>query len=195
MQSTQSTRSTRSARVSLFEVGVILCILALLTAVLSPLAAKASDQRGAARYMPTQHALQYALALYAADYEAGLLPQCSVDGGNFVSTEGGCKDTATGRVWSTGYTDNTGIHNEQPALVSYCSNLTEGGKSDWRLPSQNELVKVAADGAGAHLNVTDIGAYNWSSDTKGPWGFAVRLDTGAVFKTPKTSNFDGVCVR
>lgn len=193
--------ASRSFRFSLFELAGILGIVAALAAVLVPVVAQARST--ASSHAGSLHALSMAMSVYSQDYDsaleatAGPLPQCAVDGGNFVSTGGGCQDTVTGKVWSTDYADNNaGTHTGWSGAGSYCNSLVEGGQSDWRLPTENELIKVAADGAAAHLNVSDIGAFNWSSTTKGSkYAWLVRLDTGGAIALLKESQEEAVCVR
>lgn len=190
----------RSFRLSLFELIGVLGIVAALACVLFPVVAQARSAN--ASHFSRARAINMALNLYAQDYESALdpapgpLPQCLVDGGNFVSRSGGCEDLLTGKVWSTGYMDNNGRSpTTWSGAGSYCNNLVEGGQSDWRLPTEAELIKVATDGAAGHVNANDS-AFHWSSTTRGSqYAWTVRLDTAATFLTLKTSGEDAVCVR
>ena len=80
------------------------------------------------------------------------------DDSSFASLDGGCKDLATGRVWS-------GQPDTQWSLESansYCISLVEGGQSDWRLPTVDELRAVYGHGGLTHLALTQQTPYNWS---------------------------------
>jgi hypothetical protein len=94
---------------------------------------------------------------------------------------------------------------------SYCSNLVEGGQTDWRMPTRDELKTAAANGAGTHVDAFwvksgDGGAnyeadFNkWSSTTLkgGKFAYAVQLGSGAEssgWATNGSSWTDVVCVR
>lgn len=140
---------------------------------------------------------------------------CLIEDGNFASVEGGCKDLKTGRVWSknAGAPDRTRSFYTYAPAVSYCSNLVEGGYDDWRLPTRDELVRVADNGAGTYLDVFvlqngdnpinyDSDFPRWSSTTykKGRYtsAYTVELKTGIVhtgWRTNGDSWTDFVCVR
>jgi len=101
---------------------------------------------------------------------------------SFASLDGGCKDLATGRVWSYQPTTNWEI----AGAKNYCTNLVEGGQSDWRMATIAELQAVVADGGYAHLALTSSAngwpGYNWSSTTaKGNTDYyAIRFSDGDV---------------
>lgn len=57
------------------------------------------------------------------------------DNAAFATGEGGCKELATGRVWSRVAARKM----TQPNATADCYFLEEGGRSDWRLPTAGEL--------------------------------------------------------
>lgn len=139
---------------------------------------------------------------------------CKTEAANlFASTEGGCKDLRTGRVWSrnSGSRERGGTFYSFSPAKSYCDNLVEGGKTDWRLPTRVELKAGAANGAGTYVDafwqVSGDGSpdfqydFNkWSSTTYkgGKYAYAVRLGDGTEagnWATNGNSWTDVVCVR
>jgi len=105
---------------------------------------------------------------YWKDSSCTKLPECSTLSGT------PCKDPASGLTWSSAVT--WGAQSTQYALiwqnaVDYCNNLTEGGYSDWHLPTISELRTLIqncpATQSGAGCGVTDS-CLSWSdcySDT------------------------------
>ncbi len=91
---------------------------------------------------------------------AGAPGDCVVpDDSSFASVDGGCKDLTTGRVWSL-QRDGSASWADQS---TYCNNLSEGGQTDWRMPTIAELQAVYTDGALGHLAIVQRHVYNWSS--------------------------------
>ncbi|MES2461576.1 MAG: DUF1566 domain-containing protein, partial [Armatimonadota bacterium] len=117
------------------------------------------------------------------------------DATRFVTTNGGCKDVRTGRVWSrnVGSLERANTYSTFSYAQSYCSNLVEGGYGDWRLPTKTEMTTVAANGAGTYLDVFWLGGGStqppsesnisrWSSTTVkgGKYAYVVALVSGAA---------------
>lgn len=62
--------------------------------------------------------------------------------GAFESTDGGCKDIASGLVWSD---HSTGVQYSFSAGQKYCANLVQNGYTDWRTASVAELESFYQD--------------------------------------------------
>jgi len=98
-----------------------------------------------------------AAALYSQDFEVSTPFANCVQEGDFVSSDGGCKDLQTGVVWGTSWwLGNGGPGVSFPNFfeaTTYCSGLAEGGYSDWRLPTGAELLDAASNGAGYYVKM------------------------------------------
>ncbi|MCM2278644.1 MAG: DUF1566 domain-containing protein [Oligoflexia bacterium] len=84
------------------------------------------------------------------------------------------------------------------STVNYCHELSEGGYTDWRLPSADELQAIANFGAGAALQFPfDTNRAFWSASTAGyaPEAATVHLGTGAGAGISKTYTNSVLCVR
>ncbi|WP_320170629.1 DUF1566 domain-containing protein [Maridesulfovibrio sp.] len=87
-------------------------------------------------------------------------------------SDGTIEDRATGLIWQK--TDSGRKLNWEQAL-SYCENLTYGGRNDWRLPSVKELQSIVDYSRSPEttnsaaidpvFDVTDIESYYYSSTT------------------------------
>lgn len=73
---------------------------------------------------------------------------CLIDDDYFATMEGGCQLLRTKLIWSAGLTDDM----SHEAAVRYCESLREGGKTDWRTPTLEEL----SSAAGSHLGLTHL---------------------------------------
>lgn len=120
---------------------------------------------------------------------------CETNDGSFSTREGGCQDQVGNLVWSS-LPDSFFTW---AGASSYCSNLVEGGFSDWRLPTRNELVAADQHGAATHLaDPADMMQQNylfWSSTTQGNKAYAHNFATDANPLLQKTSFVPAYCVR
>lgn len=113
------------------------------------------------------------------------------DDANFASIGGGCKDLRTGRVWS-GQMYGLGTW---PYAKDYCSNLVEGGQSDWRLPTKDELVTLHNDGGASYVNIWPTASIWSSTGAKGGGYYTVVISTGFVGSATRSSGMGVACVR
>lgn len=123
---------------------------------------------------------------------------CKQSDSSFATADGGCKDLVTGRVWSASGYDQTGNYHSLSGSQAYCANLVEGGFDDWRQPTEDELLKVHADGGGSYLAPSNLYiTYDWSSTLSKNKrnAYVVIIGTGATFLAGLTDGFDTVCVR
>ena len=110
------------------------------------------------------------------------------------------KDNVTGLYWSR---SSSGTMNHSSA-ITYCDDLDLGGRTDWRIPTKDELMQVGPDPcavsecAGSYSG-NDMNEYSsafttthwfWSlneveEDTGKAWSFG--LYNGYIFSTEKTS--------
>jgi hypothetical protein len=134
---------------------------------------------------------------------------CLADDAAFTSTNGGCRDNASGLTWSAAAYTETSQYRTWDSAMSYCSNLVEGSQSDWRAPTKTELEALVAHNGYGHVNNADPlnppairpPTSMWSSTIKGkPYAWAVILGpvdypyTKEALVT-KTSGADVICVR
>jgi hypothetical protein len=99
---------------------------------------------------------------------------CGIEDGQFVTADGGCKDLATGRVWSDRLGQNTYFDAEDDIEA-----LTQGGFGDWRMPSESELLEWIANGGPGHMSppyMQDV----YSTHRTGNWVYTVKLGTGEI---------------
>jgi hypothetical protein len=110
------------------------------------------------------------------------------------------KDKISGLEWHN--PDSTG-RNWSAALL-YCDNLTYNTKSDWRLPTQKELVSAYIDGIMSTANATNwITTTNlrqnyWSSSSQSTFitnAWSVNLAYGGPSLSDKSSTYRVICVR
>ena len=121
------------------------------------------------------------------------------DDASFASVDGGCKDLATGKVWSLQPDTNWSFDN----AAQYGANLVEGGQSDWRMPTIDELQAVYAHGGASHLHLTQSTPANWSSTGIGGKNYyGMRFSDGnvAIYGTKPGSKYGWwllytICVR
>jgi hypothetical protein len=120
------------------------------------------------------------------------------DPGFWVTADGGCKDVATGIVysyWSVGNPYGYPDYMTHAEATDYCEGLVEGGFDDWILPSKDTLVEAAQNGAHGHL---DFDTYTWwfmSSTAKKKTVWIVRLYNASATQVGIGSTMHVVCVR
>lgn len=124
---------------------------------------------------------------------------CVVEDAAFETGNGGCQDLATALAWSTHTPAGPGGWNWALANQT-CEDLQEGGFSDWRLPTVEELQAANANGAPTHFDYPICGPNNcckyWSSKKQGPWAWAVCLmQTGEKDRILAESAMSFACVR
>jgi hypothetical protein len=129
-----------------------------------------------------------------AAFNALLTPPgaCQINDEHFNTEDGGCKDLSTGIVWSAGTAPN---QMSWDYVLNYCENLDEGGYTDWVLPTKEELIEVALNGATSHLAVDPYFLLRWSRDPRGHSAWAVDLSNGDALLLRKVSFLMGLCNR
>jgi hypothetical protein len=128
--------------------------------------------------------LQTSLTLYSDDYDgAGPVGKtlasgfagsaqlsdvgCLVDDARFQTVynssgaQVGCKDNGTGRIWALSAQKSTGSSYTHNGATGYCGGLTTGGtaRGTWEIPTKDELVTAAHNGAGSHFDQPFISNY------------------------------------
>jgi hypothetical protein len=106
------------------------------------------------------------------------------------------KDALTGLLWIRG--DST--QRSWESAISYCDNLNYGGYSDWRLPTQKELMQAYVDGIWSQRGPSKLSlmSYVWSGTTVSystPAAWMVYINYGSIAASNKTSNGYAICVR
>jgi hypothetical protein len=134
--------------------------------------------------------------------EPGWATVTSLDG-----TSSDCQDQATGLVWSSSAIGRTGHGWSYDYAVTGCSNLEEGGFSNWRLPTIQEIQAAAGHGAITHVSITwtNVDDPNnplpytargiFARESKGNKAYIAHLDDGTYFQIDKrrwTTDFDAV---
>jgi len=208
---------------TLIELLVVIAIIGLLsTIVLASLGTARSKGVTASNQMALQQ-VKNALALYAADhngnyplatsslvlgkYISAINPNivytpvscnaelCSdytlaISGGSGSGSGVPCGDPTKEECWST--TEGSGVWSY---AIDYCAGLTDGGHSDWFLPSYAEL---EAGWGAFHLGVFSSEVY-WSSTEypDSPENFAWYLSTyyGAMDWSTKDHQYSIRCLR
>jgi hypothetical protein len=106
-------------------------------------------------------------------------------------------DKISGLEWSKA----SGAPLTWPAAVAYCDGLTHNGKSDWRIPTQKELMNAYQHGIRSTQStnfVSNFLAGFWSGstvsdDTNGAW--YVNLANGNLNYDLKNNTASVICVR
>lgn len=108
-----------------------------------------------------------------------------------VTAGGGCQEQ-DGRTWSLRSAPAT-----YAQAQAYCSGLTQGGVTGWRLPTDTELYGVTgAAKAGTFFAFPTSGVYAWTTNNWFGAGRITRdLGTGGFAVTAETALAATVCVR
>ena len=110
------------------------------------------------------------------------------------------KDKISGQEWHNA--DNT--NRTWSAALSYCDNLTYNGKTDWRLPTEKEILEANTHGimstAGATnwISLVDLRSLYWSATSSAAIqgnAWQVSIGTGDVGYDAKYSTIRVICVR
>lgn len=129
------------------------------------------------------------------------------------NNDGTISDTVNGLVWQKcqmGETFNTGTHICQgsgststwQAALSFCNSLVWAGRSNWRLPSINELVSITDLTTSmpaintTYFSTATVNNY-FSSTTNASFPTAMEyiyLASGILNNQPKTSTYEARCV-
>jgi hypothetical protein len=106
--------------------------------------------------------------------------------GRFIAYDNGTVlDTRTGLMWAA---KDNGSEIIWPSAKSYCTNYRGGGYTDWRMPSQDELVglydesKTYSVGVSVHLTeLIRLSSYMvFTSETRGDEAVSVNFRIGGV---------------
>jgi hypothetical protein len=114
---------------------------------------------------------------------------CRVDDAAFASARGGCRDNASGLVFSQRQQRST-----QNRAATRCNALVEGGFDDWRLPDVRQLRSMARHGGVDHL-AGGSPARLWSRNRDGTEGLTVDMDTGVRQRSARAQKRPVYCVR
>ena len=106
------------------------------------------------------------------------------------------QDRITGLVWAQA--DATTRTWE--TAITYCDGLNYGTYTNWRLPTQKELMQAYTDGVWSQKDATKLNlaaSYFWSSTTQSlgtTTAWATYLYNGITYNYSKTSNWSVLCV-
>jgi hypothetical protein len=104
-------------------------------------------------------------------------------------------DKISGLEWSKATSKNWA------AAVTYCDGLTHNGKSDWRIPTQKELMNAAEHGIRSTQSSNFVGSfafYFWSGSTTSyseNYAWYVDLAYGYTYVYTKSNTTNVICVR
>ena len=99
---------------------------------------------------------------------------------------------------TSGYTTSSPYYDT--SVINYCHDLTQGGKSDWRPPTFDEVVTAGTAGAaGTYFDASFIAGYSfWTASASGANGYYGNF-TAATYglgqNTKTVTSYRGVCVR
>jgi hypothetical protein len=143
-------------------------------------------------------------ARYAAAFASASSNCVATDpSGNWLSAEGGCKDSSTHLVWSASASVLTGLGVTFPDAQGFCANLnTTTGYSGWALPSLTQSHAAYINGGSGYINVarqphwtgTTFRSKGVDYDRGHDWATGGEVDIQIKGKTTY-SHSDAVCVR
>lgn len=123
-----------------------------------------------------------------------------VDPLHFVNGGGGCQDVISHLAWSSSRYDVTQQLSTQPQAISYCSNLTQGGVTGWRLPTLAEVQNAYGHNIMGYLAM-DFPGSKFTSTMQGKnFVYIARLDDGSSYLAAVKgkvywTTVDAICVR
>ncbi len=118
------------------------------------------------------------------------------DPGFWVTEDGGCKDVATGAVyswWNLDYSGGVGM--SQAEAIAWCDQLVQAGFKDWELPKKEILIASAENGAKEHLNLDHNGTYMTASSQGKKFPFVVSLRYARAYAVGPGSTDVAFCGR
>ncbi len=119
---------------------------------------------------------------------------CKIEDAGWATADGGCKDLVANKVWSSNYYDTMKISATWDQATNWCNAKVEGGYSDWRLPSPEEITVAAQHNAAPHLNTTYYYSV-WTDKPRGQKAFVGNLKDGSIWLAGKLSWYSAFCVR
>ncbi|MHB8974424.1 MAG: Lcl domain-containing protein [Pirellulaceae bacterium] len=139
--------------------------------------------------------LGVATLAYASLADPISLP-CSLDDANWVSSNSGCTDVATGKTWYSSLSFGW-LHENQnwQYAIDHCASLDVGGVSDWRLPTRAEVTAAFQHQALAHFMYRKGGYTTWTSQWKGNKAWYGDFNSSGSSLILKTSSMDSACIR
>lgn len=156
-----------------------------------------SHQQSSPRLPRRSHTLLCLLAMVGFASQMGSAWQvptppgaCVSQDANWTTDGGGCRDMRSGGlVWSASAYAQTGQFQTYATAQDYCSASTEGGFSDWRVPTLAELQTAQQRGAFTHINLLANGeifdSVKWSTtrDNSKQYAYSLRFSDGWVLKS------------
>ena len=138
----------------------------------------------------------------ASDWVSNIAGATCVNAGSLCVYQ----DKISGMYWTNlqRSTQNSTFNKDWAAAVTACEGLTMGGFSDWRLPTQKELMQAYVNGIAtieSSAFVGDMNQYFWTSTSLNVIvsskrnGWAVIPETGATAYREKTNSYRTMCVR
>jgi hypothetical protein len=192
-----SMQQTSLSYTKVAAIGAALATSCLIIAAVAP----AEPPRTA---MSSVKALSIAAAMYSADTDSIDVPgTCTINDEHFATLEGGCTDLNTGITYSAvNYYPDAGSTNLTfSGASSFCSNLDQGGFTDWRLPTLAEIEATGdnnlAAGHGDHFAdlpgtglpfESGVGKWTSTTDKSKRYGYWGRLNGGTTDKVLITFN-------